>query len=55
MLKIDEDDINLLTTDKIFDQLQLMNEAINELKSFKHEVTNSNFKHYYYYSTIKNR
>lgn len=39
LVKVDDDHLNLLTSDKIFDQLKLMNDAINELKSFKHEVT----------------
>jgi hypothetical protein len=34
----DDDHLNLLTSDKIFDQLKSMNDAINELKSIKHEV-----------------
>ena len=38
LVKIDDDHINLLTSDKIFDQLKSMNDAINGLKSFKHEV-----------------
>ncbi len=42
LVKIDNDHINLLTSDKIFDQLKSMNDAINELKSFKHEVIDFN-------------
>jgi hypothetical protein len=42
----DDDHLNLLTSDKIFDQLKSMNDAINELKSIKHEVI------YFYLSLV---